>query len=105
MAVSLILWIFLFHSTCGNDIRKAFISKDVPIKENNGNIITNSGEIEYTDKLFITRNKTKIWRGPLRQMFPQHEEIENISPKDSGFNTIFHYFFMRENNFVLTQNN
>ena len=60
------------------------------------NIIGNSSEINYTDKLLKTANKTKIWRGPLRQMFPQHEEIENISPKDSGFNTIFQYFLMRD---------
>ena len=87
MAVSLILWVFIFHSTFGNEVRKDFISKDVPIKENIENIIGNNRELDYTDKLLKTTNKTKIWRGPLRQMFPQHEEIENISPRDSGFNT------------------
>ena len=87
MAVSLILWVFIFHSTLGNEVRKDFISKVVPIKENIDNIIGNSREIDYTDKLLKTTNKTKIWRGPLRQMFPQHEEIKNISPRDSGFNT------------------
>ena len=94
MSVSLILWVLIFHSTFGNDVRKDFISKDVSIKENMENIIGNSSEINYTDKLFKTANKTKIWRGPLRQMFPQHEEIENISPKDSGFNT-------KENQFAI----
>ena len=87
MAVSLILWVFIFHSTFGNEVRKDFISKDVPIKENIENMIGNNREIDYTDKLLKTTSKTKIWRGPLRQMFPQHEEIENISPRDSGFNT------------------
>ena len=87
MKVSLILLVFLFHSTFGNDVRKDFISKDVSIKENSVQIIGNTTDNDYTDKLFKTTNKTKVWRGPLRQMFPQHEVIENISPKDSGFVT------------------
>ena len=80
MATFLILWMFLVQCSVGKDVGNLFTSDvlrtDSDVATENGSMTDNPSN--------LLRKSPKVSRGPLRQMFPKYEEIEDISEKNAG---------------------
>ena len=84
MTCILILWMFLVQFSFGKDVSNLFPSKDVLLRNDSDKATENRSMIDTSSDVLHKSPKIKVSRGPLRQMFPKYEEIEDISAKDAG---------------------